>query len=110
MNWSEWKPMPSPELCRKIIAPLGPGIYQIRNKVSNTFVLFGIGKRCQQRMKSLYPAPFGTGTRNNKEKRDYILQHWENLEYRTLGVETRSQAKLIEDGIKAQRNHIFNET
>ena len=59
-------------------------------------------------MKSLFPAPYGTGKRNNSEKRNYIFKQWRNIEYRTCAIDTREQAKLIEDEIKAQRNHIFN--
>ena len=68
-NWSKWKPMPSPDHCRKIEAPLGPGIYQIRNRVTMQNIQFGIGIKCQKRMKSLFPNPHGVGTRNNENKR-----------------------------------------
>jgi len=107
-NWTLWKSMPSPADCRKIEGPEGPGIYQIRNKLSGQFIQFGIGIRCQYRMKSLFPKPFGTGTRNNEDKRKYLLQNWQLLEFRTMATNTREEAKTIEDGIKAQNNHLFN--
>ena len=107
-NWSNWNPMPTPDNCRKIDAPKGAGVYQIRNKKTNQFIQFGIGVECQKRMKSLFPAPHGSGKRNNSDKRNYILKNWSNLEYRTLATDTREEAKQIEDGIKAQNNHLFN--
>ena len=100
--------MPAPEQCRFIIAPEGPGVYQLRNRKTNEQVLFGIGKECRKRMKSLFPAPFGTGKRNNGEKRNYILQNWQHIDYRTCSTATREEAKAIEDVLKAQQNHIFN--
>ena len=107
-NWCEWQPMPMPENCRQISGPENSGLYQIRNKQSNKLILFGIGKKCQERMKSLYPKPFGTGTRNNEAKRKYILENWEVLEYRTMKTDTREKAKKIEDAVKAKKNHLFN--
>src|SRR4051812_34605945 len=108
-NWTDWKSMPGPESCRKIEDPKGrPGVYQIENKKTNRFIQFGIGVECQKRMKSLFPSSHGSGKRNNSDKREYILMNWINLEYRTLETDTREAAKKIEDGIKAQSNHLFN--
>lgn len=107
-EWTLWQPMPQPECCRTIIAPTGPGVYQVRNSKSHQLILFGIGKQCQKRMKSLYPAPYGVGTRNNSDKRDFILKHWSSLEYRTISTATREEAKQIEDQLKALQIHLFN--
>ena len=71
-------------------------------------IQFGIGKECQERMKSLFPKPFGKGTRNNENKRKYILMNWRQLEYRTMATTTRFEAKGIEDELKALNNHLFN--
>ncbi len=106
--WSEWKPMPKPARCRNIAGPDGAGVYQIRNTKLNIFVLFGIGTNCRKRMKSFFPAPDGTGTRNNKCKREYVLHNWPVLEYRTMETENREIAKSIENDMKNQHNHIFN--
>lgn len=113
-KWTKWKPMPSPETCRLIDGPQNekgqnlPGVYQIRNAKENSLIQFGIGKECRKRMKSLYPSPFGTGRRNNVAKREYVLKNWKYLEYRTLATATRAEAKVIEDKIKAKKNHLFN--
>ena len=108
LKWSQWKPMPNPVECRSIEAPVGPGLYQIKTQNTNQFILFGIGIDCQKRMKSLYPKPYGVGTRNNSDKRDFILKHWKSLEYRTFETVTREEAKQIEDQLKALQLHLFN--
>lgn len=54
--------MPAPNCCLEIKGPTGPGVYQIRNKLTLEYILFGIGKDCQKRMQSLYPKPYGRGT------------------------------------------------
>jgi len=107
-NWSNWKPMPSPQTCRQIEGPDGPGVYQIRHRMTKQFIQFGIGVECRKRMKSLFPEPYGSGKRNNSYKRDYVFSNWQVLEYRTLPTGTREEAKQIEDEIKAQNNHMFN--
>lgn len=107
-TWSNWKSMPSPQDYRQIQGAEGPGVYQIRNKTTGKNIQFGIGVECRKRMKSLFPEPYGTGKRNNSYKRVYILANWQQLEYRTHPTATREEAKRMEDGIKAQNNHLFN--
>ena len=107
-EWSKWRPMPEPKSCRSIDGPDCPGVYQIRDIKLKILVLFGISKHCRKRMKSFFPAPYGTGKRNNACKREYVLRNWRNLEYRTTPTENREIAKSIEDELKGQQNHLFN--
>lgn len=107
-NWTNWKPMPSPQDCKNIEGPEGPGVYQIRNFKNDMLIQFGIGIECRKRMRSLFPPPHGTGTRNNSSKREYLLNNWQDLMYRTYPTTTREEAARIEAGLKAQHNHLFN--
>ncbi len=107
-KWNKWQPMPSPKNCRKIDGPKKAGVYQIINKKTEKLVLFGNGKKCQQSMKSLFPEPHGVKGRNNKDKRNYILENWVNLEYRTMETSCKEEAEVIEGLLKAKRNHCFN--
>jgi len=107
-QWTIWQALPTPEECRQIVAPDGPGVYQLRNRKTKELVLFGIGRECRKRMKSLFPAPYGSGKRNNFSKREYILKNWRDIDYRTWATDTREEANELEDGLKAKRNHIFN--
>ena len=106
--WNDWQPMPSPEKCRKIGGPKSSGVYQVINNQTGELILFGIGEKCQKRMKSLFPSPYGTGTRNNEYKRSYILENWQVLEYRTLETGKIETAKSIEHLLIARNNHLFN--
>lgn len=108
MNWTNWKSIPSPNECRNIEAPRDSGVYQLRNVKTDELILFGISVTCRKRMKSLYPKPYGTGTRNNSDKRLYVLNNWQNIQYRTLSTDNREEAKCLEDQIKKNNNHIFN--
>lgn len=108
INWTEWKAMPAPEDFRLISGPIGPGAYQIMNKQTQELIQFGEGTECQKRMKSLYPKPYGVGTRNNENKRLYILENWRNLVYRTTAANTKAEAVTIDRYLKSFNNHKFN--
>jgi hypothetical protein len=108
LNWKNWKQMPSPENCRNIDGPEGPGVYQIRNRKTKEFIQFGESKTCQERIKSFFPKPFGKGTRNNEYKRNYILANWKDLDYRTISVESKKEAIEIDKYLKSLNIHKFN--
>ena len=38
-GWSDWKSFPDPRKGEYLYAPLGSGVYQLRNKKINTFYL-----------------------------------------------------------------------
>ena len=108
INWSKWKPLPSPHNCRQIEGSEGPGAYQLINRESGQFVLFGESVNCQKRMKSLFPEPYGTGRRNNSAKREYVLNHWNKMDYRTVKTDTKKEAVAIDRFLNSQNNHLFN--
>jgi len=108
LNWSEWVQMPSPETCRDIKGPTESGVYQIKNRKTKEFIQFGESKTCQERMKSFFPKPFGKGTRNNERKRLYILENWEDLDYRTIATVSKEDAVAIDRFLKSLNIHLFN--
>lgn len=108
MKWSNWEKFPDPGMADYLSAPFGMGIYQLRNKKTKELVLFGSGKNLAYRMTSLLPKPFGCGTRNNQQKRNYVLKHLENIEYRTMPFLCKNEMRQFENKIKLDNNHIFN--
>lgn len=107
MTWSRWHPYPDPREHGILHAPLGPGVYDLRHKSTGEPILFGIGARCAQRMTSLLPKPLGSGTRNNSAKREHVLRHLADIEYRTQPTLTRDEAAHIERDIKHTRGHLY---
>ena len=99
-SWSEWLPFPDPRLGGYLVAPFGPGAYELRNKETGELVLFGSGRNVACRMSSLLPPPLGQGTRNNARKRDYVLAHLDEVEYRTLSCKTEADAKVEESRLR----------
>ena len=105
-KWSDWLKFPNPSKDQYLYAPFGPGLYELRNIKTHELVLFGTGKNVAFRMTSLLPPPLGEGTRKNEEKRLYVLNHLNDIEYRTLAIDI-SEAKEIERRLKSLKNHIF---
>jgi hypothetical protein len=106
-EWSQWLPFPDPRKRQFLNAPFGPGVYQVRHRSQTDMVLFGIGGHCAARMSSLLPKPLGTGTRNNSSKRKYLLQNIDDLEYRCLACESRSDAEKVERKIRSECKYLF---
>jgi len=76
-----WAPFPDPRKKGMLLAPFGPGCYELRH--GEKLVLFGMGG---------LPTPLGRGTRNNANKRAYIENHLAEIEYRTFACASRQQA------------------
>ena len=107
-GWSEWKSFPDPRKGEYLYDPLGSGVYQLRNKKINRYVLFGTGKHIAYRMTSLLPEPFGAGTRKNFNKRNYVLNNIQDIEYRTMSFIDNIDAKRFESYIKFTEKNLFN--
>jgi len=95
-RWSEWRPFPDPRVGGVLVAPFGPGVYDLRRRSTQEPILFGIGGHTASRMTSLLPEPLGKGTRNNEDKRRYLVEHLADIEYRTLACTTRNEAAEVE--------------
>lgn len=107
-NWNEWRPFPHPFKGEYLYAPLGYGVYHLRRKDTKELVLFGKGKHVAYRMSSLLPAPWGCGTRNNLEKREYVLKHIDNIEYQTVAFTNETAMNQCEQELKNTHQYIFN--
>ena len=108
MEWSEWKPFPDPNLRGYIYAPFGPGVYELRNKERDEYVLFGRSKNVAWRMTSLFSRDDGgQGNRNNKDKQQYVQENLTVIEYRTLACDTEENAKKQERQLKSSRSYVF---
>lgn len=108
IKWTQWKAMPSPENYKLIEGPTGAGVYQIRNIKTGEYIQFGESVTCQKRMKSLFPKPYGVGTRKNESKRICVLNNWKDLEHRTASTINKEEAVKIDKYLKSLNNHKFN--
>jgi hypothetical protein len=105
-EWSDWRPFPDPRKGGILIAPIGAGCYELRHR-DGRLVLFGTGGHVALRMTSLLPPPFGAGHRDNEAKRAHILEHLDDIEYRTAPFATSKEAKVCEQELKLSGSYIF---
>ena len=99
--WTQWKLFPNPAdygfslrlVFREILSKANScssGVYQVRDKNTDEWILFCEGGCLEIRMGSLLPqSAGGTGTRNNSDKREDIWQNINNREYRVLYTKTK---------------------
>ena len=110
-GWSDWKSFPDPNKGEYLNAPIGSGVYQLSNKKTGQYILFGESKNVAYRMTSLLPASLGAGTRKNKDKSNYVIENIQDIEYRTISFIDdidATKAKQFEDYIKSKENYVFN--
>jgi hypothetical protein len=107
-KWTKWRPFPDPRKNELLCAPFGPGLYEVRNIRTRELVLVGIGANCSSRMSSLLPSPLGCGRRNNQEKRDYMLNNLEDLEYRCVAYKVRADAADAERRLRWENSYLYN--
>lgn len=100
IGWSAWRPFPDPRKGDMLVAPIGPGCFEIRHS-SGKLVLFGACSHTARRISSLLPKPIGTGAREDAERCGYCLAHIDDLEYRTLACATKPEALLAEQTLRA---------
>jgi hypothetical protein len=100
LEWSHWRLFPDPRQRGVLVAPFGPGCYELRN--GKQLVLYGQGGHVAHRMNSLLPTPWGSTGRRNREKREYVLKHLGRIEYRTLACATHGEAKDEERRLRSR--------
>ena len=94
-QWSAWRRFPDPRAGGLIVAPIGAGAFELRHVGTGERVLFGAGEHVAERLTNLLPVSLGLRRRNNASKRQYILRHLDELEYRTSGCASRTEAELL---------------
>jgi hypothetical protein len=99
IEWSDWRLFPDPSKRELLTAPFGPGCYELHDGAQ--LAVFGIGSHVSERMSSLLPYPHGCGTRNNRGKRQFILERPGSIEYRTLACSTVEEAKNYERELRS---------
>jgi hypothetical protein len=107
-EWSAWRAFPNPRDQEYLHAPLGPGVYELRNKRTGELVCPGHSLYLAYRMTSLLPREVGgCGTRMNSAKRDYVHNNLVDIEYRTRACATKIEAQETEAGLKKDNHYVF---
>ncbi len=89
-TWGEWKTYPKGARGDRLEAPIGPGIYEVRNSTTGAVYAFGAVDNLAEAL-----ARIGAPSRSLTTffiKRE--TPHLPDLEYRTCATDTRAQAKI----------------
>jgi hypothetical protein len=98
--WTEWKPLPDPQLGGSIDAPAGPGVYEVRRLSNGELAAFGPAANIAETMAAL-----GLHARPTswlplvRERRPA-----EEFEYRTRATATAADAKAVAESLRNRRN------
>jgi hypothetical protein len=104
--WSNWKRFPDPQAGESLQAPIGPGLYEVRNAVSGDLVAFDYSGQVASALSQLLPddsAPFW----RRFLQRDPVVHRSRDLEYRTLATTTKEEARLIAFRLIERRHSVF---
>lgn len=99
-RWSDWRFFPDPRKCGMLIAPFGPGCYELR--IGKQLLLYGRSGHVARRLSSLLPKPIGCGTRRNAHKRASVYENLGRVEYRTLACACVEEAVAEERRLRAR--------
>jgi hypothetical protein len=98
-RWTEWKRFPKAERGEHIEAPIGPGIYEVREVATGGLFAFGAADSVAQVLAGLTirPRSFASWFSAKAAAGDT------NLEYRTCATSTRADAKVAAEGMINRR-------
>ncbi len=103
-RWSDWKRFPRAHRGDDIVAPICPGIFEIRVASTGALFRFGVSENIAQTLSSLSPNPRGSF-------RAWFFGRDRNaipdLEYRTCATSTKAEAKAAAAGMIGRRELFF---
>jgi hypothetical protein len=91
--WTDWRPFPDPRLGQLLVAPFGPGVFDLRIKSSEENILFGVCQSVASRMTTLIPHDIKTPKYASSSRRRFLVSSLALLEYRTISCRTRADAE-----------------
>ena len=104
LNWTTWKRFPDPRRGESIEAPIGPGVYEVREVASGDVVAFDHADSVARALATLRkPPPRAWLFRRSK------LNGGE-LEYRTCAAASHSDARVMVEQLRRQLQAYWRNT
>jgi len=101
-GWTTWKLFPLAERGEHIQAPIGPGVYEVRQVSTGDLIAFGHSANVAHALSRLAPAtplPFW-----KRAFLDHATQApRRDLEYRTCATATKAQARMVAERLLGRR-------
>lgn len=97
-RWTEWKRFPKAERGEHVEAPIGSGIFEVREASTGALFTFGAADSVAQALAALAipPRSFTSWFRSGSVSTP-------NLEYRTCATSTKAEAKTAAEGMVNRR-------
>jgi hypothetical protein len=99
-NWSSWKRFPNAERGEHVEAPIGPGIYEVRNVATGHLAAFDASANVALALSALRKSPFSLAKLFGL-KRNAWKGH--ELEYRTCPASSVAEAKIMAQALLGRR-------
>lgn len=99
-NWSSWKKFPNAERGEHVEAPIGPGIYEVRNMSTGDLAAFDASPNVAHALSALrrkqpsWAKLFGA---------DRSAWQGTDLEYRTCPASSLSEARMMVQALRGRR-------
>ena len=101
--WTNWKAFPDPRTGGQLEAPIGPGVYEVRDTSNGAMVAFGHSSSVAHDLAKLLPnpAPGLLGLLMRSRPSEYRR---EDLEYRTWAAATPAEARSNAERLRGRRD------
>jgi hypothetical protein len=99
-NWTSWKKFPNAERGEHVEAPIGPGIYEVRNVSTGGLAAFDASANVARALSALHKPPSSPWTKLFGGRGG-----WEghDLEYRTAAAASLGEAKTMAQRLLGRR-------
>jgi hypothetical protein len=91
-TWSTWKRFPDAQSGEHVEAPIGPGVYEVRHTLTGRVVAFGHSANVANALADL-KLNGGIGAFMRLFRKQPLVSHVSELEYRTCAAMSRSEAR-----------------
>ncbi|MEP7030234.1 MAG: hypothetical protein ABI830_04805 [Pseudolabrys sp.] len=101
-TWSSWKRFPDAQIGGHVEAPIGPGVYEVRHTMTGRVVAFGHAGNVANAISDL-KINGGLTPLQRLFRREPLVSHVADLEYRTCSAASRADAKTAASRLMALR-------
>jgi hypothetical protein len=91
-TWSSWKSFPDVESGDNVEAPMGPGVYEVRDTLTDRAIAFGHASNVANALSDL-KLDGDVSTFARLFRKQPLVSRVSGLEYRTCAAATRAEAK-----------------
>jgi hypothetical protein len=105
--WSNWKRFPDAQHGDSLQAPIGPGVYEVRDTASGELIAFDYSAHVASALSELMPDDSSSTWWRFRHRGQGALRS-RNLEYRTCATATKTEAKVVAARLSDRRHSVFN--